>query len=479
MASLFRGASALAATFDAFDGRAFSRIAGRDFALERFNDADLRAAALNLAQADYTAQASGVTDTMLLRCGCASCFASTNGKDFTAFFADGVGDKIPTPRIDNVAIADAEPGGASTNLTVQVDGAHVYATINDFNDQDFFRVELVAGQTYQIGQYLITDGATRGLSGVALADAYLELFASDGTTLLAQADGGGPNTPSGLDALLTFTATTTGTYYINARSYDQDATNGTKGDHVGDYQLFVDSVDASQAPLPRFYGNDELLASLDWGTQWNRTSRNPDGNNGTRTDNGVPNGGAVVNESTYGISGKNVLTFYFAKQGDLFTSHNPTNPGLENMLQVRDLQSWEKEAFLNMFAEYEKVADLEFRQVSSREDADIKLIVYNGTPGVGPSVLGRMSPPGEQNEGQMEINGGDVRWTEAGVKPGGFYFPTLLHELGHGMGMKHPHDNGGGGPTMRGATAGEGQVIGGAYGDFRAEPRHLYHDVLQ
>jgi Ca2+-binding RTX toxin-like protein len=404
---------------------------------------------------------------LYLTCGCALCLAGA--KNYTAFSDDLVGAR-PAPTAQALAaaaaIADVEAGDKNTTLTVKVDGEHYIGTVNAPNDEDFFRVELVAGKTYNIGQYLVTDGAARGGSGVALADAYLELYASDGTTLLSQADGGGPNTPSGLDALLTFTAETTGTYYINARSYDNAANNGDNGDFVGDYELFVDEIDPADAPLPRFYDNDELLASLDWGSQWNRTSRNPDGDNGTRTDNGVPNGGAAITDSLYGVTGKNVLTFYFAKQGDIFTSEDLLQPGLENTLQARDLKGWEKEAFFNMFAEYEKVADLEFRQVSSREDADIKLIVYNGTPGVGPSVLGRMSPPGEQNEGQMEINGGDVRWTEAGVKPGGFYFPTLLHELGHGMGMKHPHDNGGGGPTMRGATAGEGQVIGGAYGDF-------------
>src|SRR3546814_12385429 len=67
-------------------------------------------------------------------------------------------------------------------------------------------------------------------------------------------------------------------------------------------------------------------------------------------------------------------------------------------------------------------------------------------------LLGRMSPPNEQNEGQAEFNAGDVRWTEEGLQPGGFYFPTLLHEFGHGLGLAPPHDHSGRSSIMRGPS---------------------------
>ena len=106
-----------------------------------------------------------------------------------------------------------------------------------------------------------------------------------------------------------------------------------------------------------------------------------------------------------------------------------------------------------------------FVEVDDRAEADFKIITYLGTPGAGASLLGRMSPPNEQNEGQAEFNAGDVRWTEEGLQPGGFYFPTLLHEFGHGLGMAHPHDDGGRSSIMRGAGGGTGG-IGGGLGDF-------------
>ncbi len=44
-------------------------------------------------------------------------------------------------------------------------------------------------------------------------------------------------------------------------------------------------------------------------------------------------------------------------------------------------------------------------------------------------------------------------WTPEGLQPGGFGFNTLLHELGHGLGLAHPHDTGGGSTILPGVTA--------------------------
>jgi len=395
-----------------------------------------------------------------LGCGCGC------GKRYTDFFQDGVGDG-PRPVVPPVALVttDTIPGDSSTTQVLTVDGAHVISAIDTIGDEDFYSVELVQGQTYDISMFLVVGGPNL----VPLADAYIELYDSLGN-LVVTADGGGPNTPSGLDAILTYTAQSTGTYYINARAFDNAPENGTSGDFVGDYEVFVTTVDASDpgAYVP-FYSPDSPLHSIDWGSQFTRSSRNPDGDNGTRTDNGVANGGTPIDNNPYGIVGKNVITYYFAETGDVFVSEDPTNPGLTENIIAQGMQDWEMAAFETAFGIYEQVADIEYVRVYDRAEADIKIITYEGTPGVGASLLGRMSPPGEQNAGQMEINSGDVRWTEEGVSQGGFYFPTLLHELGHGHGMAHPHDNGGRSSIMRGAEPSEDPVegaIGGQFGDF-------------
>lgn len=399
---------------------------------------------------DLTA-AAGAAEGPALRCGCAYCMKGVDG-----FPIDGVGERLGpvTPQPLLVTI-DAQPGDTSTTAELIVDGPHIISTLDTVGDQDFFRVELEAGQYYDIGMYL----TLLGPSGVPLADAYIELYDSAGN-LIVSADGGGPNTPSGLDAKLTYQAEYTGTYYVNARAYDQDSINGTTGDFVGDYELFVDAVQPTAATYIPFYSPDSPLHSIDWGSQVDRTVRNPDGDNGPR-DNGVPNTG-VIRHAQYDIEGKNVITYYFAKQGDVFVDEDPTNPGLATMV-AQGMQQWEKDAFRKAFDLYEQVADLLYIEVDNRWEADFKIITYEGTPGIGASLLGRMSPPNEPNEGQTEVNSGDLRWTEEGVSQGGFYFPTLLHELGHGHGLAHPHDNGGRSGIMRGSEAG---LIGGSLADF-------------
>lgn len=378
----------------------------------------------------------------------------------TALLFDGIGDdKEPAPAVPSLLTTDAQPDTPSPSApTLTVDGPSIISTIDTLGDQDFFQVTLTAGQTYEFGEYLTLAGP----SLVPLADAYLELYDSAGNLLL-NADGGGPNTPSGLDALLTFKATYTGTYYINARAYDQDGTNGTTGDHVGDYELFARNIAEDPTAYRPRYTPDQPMHSLDWGTQVARTVRNPDGDNGPR-DNGAPDTG-IIHNPTYGIDGKNVITYYFAKTGDIFISDDPTTVGTTETIVAEGMQDWEKDAFRLALHEYEKVADIVYIEVDDRAQADFKFITYEGTPGAGASLLGRMSPPGENSEGQAEFNAGDVRWTQEGLAQGGFYFPTLLHEFGHGHGMAHPHDNGGHSSIMPGADGGTAG-IGGNLGDY-------------
>lgn len=385
---------------------------------------------------------------------------SISGKGYDAFPADGVGSKPVTTTSVLILTPDDVPDDMSTAHSVVVDGDHVISTINTIGDQDYFMVELQAGRTYEIAEYLVTGGP----SGVPLSDAFVEIYDSSGN-LVASADGGGPNTPSGLDALATFAPETSGTYYINARAFDQDGTNGTTGDSVGDYELFVKDV-TDQPHYVSYYDIDSPLHSIDWGTQVDRASRNPDGQEGPRVTGNEYTG---VGWNPYGIEGKNVITVYFAHAGDIYIDEDPTTPGSTETMVAKGMVDWEKEAFWNALHLYEQVADVVFVEVDNRAEADFNFLTYIGTPGVGASLLGRMSPPGEENEGQAEFNAGDARWTEEGLQPGGFYFSTLLHELGHGMGMAHPHDNGGHSSIMRGAgtpPVTEGGAIGGGYGDF-------------
>lgn len=391
-----------------------------------------------------------------LTCGCPAC---VKGAFFTAMTTGGVGGTTAVLN-PTALLTDDVANDRSTTATVGVDGAHVFSTLNTLGDFDFFKVQLTAGQAYEFHMY----SAVGGPSGVPLADALIQLYDANGQ-LVGEADGGAAtllnNANSGFDALLSFTATTSGTYFLNARAFDQDPTNGNTGDGVGDYELFATTADPRTAYQP-LYTIDSPLHSIDWGSQFPRTSRNPDGDNGPR-DNGAEFTGTVFNP-TYGVTGKNVITYYFARTGDVFVDENPATPGSTDTMIALGVTDWEKAAFRQAFNLYEQVADIVYIEVGNRAEADIDIITYKGTPGVGASLLGRMSPPGEENAGQAEFNAGDARWTQEGLQQGGFYFPTLLHEFGHGHGMAHPHDNGGRSSVMRGSD--DGSVIGGGLADF-------------
>ena len=376
----------------------------------------------------------------------------THSKASTTFGPGLLGNLNVVPLAPTLLVTtDAAPGDVTSTRTVTVNGPHIVATIDTIGDQDFYKVELQADHIYDIGQFLVVGGP----SGIPLSDAFVEVYDSTGK-LLTSADGGGPNTPQGLDALLTFVPKTSGTYFINARAFDQDGTNGTTGDAVGDYELFVQDVTGRPTYTP-YYDIDSPLHSIDWGSQVDRTSRNPDGAEGERpTENPFQ-----AASNPYGIEGKNVITVYFAKTGDVFVAEDPTNPGVTATMVAKGLQAWEKQAFELALEQYENVADVVFVEVNNRAEADFKIITYNGTPGAGASLLGRFSPPNELNEGQGEFNAGDVRWTQEGLSQSGFYFSTLLHEFGHGMGMAHPHDNGGRSSVMRGGGGGTAGIGGG------------------
>ena len=381
-------------------------------------------------------------------------FGESSDKWSDALPFDGVGDKLGSPALDLLITVDTIPGDTGTTATIEVNGEHIISTIDTIGDEDYFQVEFEAGKTYEIGQYAYIGGP----SGLPLSDAYIEIYDSAGN-LIVSADGGGPNTPSGLDALLSFTAETDGTYFINARSYDNLAENGTTGDEVGDYELFVDLAPEGEYVYKPYYDVDNPLYALDWGTQVDGSSRNPDGEEGPR-ETGNDFTGAAYNP--YGIEGKTVITYYFAKQGDVFISEDPANPGLENIVAA-GMRDFEISAFESAMGEFAEVADVVYVEVDNRNEADFIYITYDGTPNVG--VLGRMSPPDEQNEGQAEFNRNGPGWNAQNLVKGGFSWVTLTHELGHGMGMAHPHDNGGRSGIMRGVEA-EGTAFDYTTGDF-------------
>ena len=101
--------------------------------------------------------------------------------------------------------------GTSTAYTLTV-GQTAQGTLGSVGDHDWYRVDLVAGQTYTF--------AMTGTGTLNVQDTYLRLYAPGGATLVASNDDGLQNNNS----IFTYTAATTGAYYLDAAAWSSGDT---------------------------------------------------------------------------------------------------------------------------------------------------------------------------------------------------------------------------------------------------------------
>lgn len=112
---------------------------------------------------------------------------------------------------------------------------------------------------------------------------------------------------------------------------------------------------------------------------------------------------------------------------------------------------YERQQAMLALQQISNICDVSFQVTNDAATADFLV----GTK-PGDSPLGQMYPPEEgvaQAQGQFFVAGDG--WDEAGgggLEQGGYGFETLLHEFGHGMGLAHPHDNGGSSSIWQGVT---------------------------
>lgn len=266
--------------------------------------------------------------------------------------------------------------GTAYSLTA---GQTAQGTLSTGADHDFYRVTLTAGQTYT---FAMTGTGTNNVQ-----DTYLNLYAADGSTLLSFDDDGLP----GNNSTFTFTASSTGTYYIDAGSYNNSFagqygvafTVGTRASF--DIQMAAGVVDTEQS--------------------WSAT----------------PGSGATV---TYAFR----QTVSGARDAS-----GAAVPGS----QLTAAQQAAVQSALGMFGD---VANLTFTQVNPGGFSDNATMLFanytSTTDGAGAYAYYPGSTASTANEGDVWLNTTSVSTTS--LPAGSYSFFALIHEMGHALGLSHP-----------------------------------------
>ncbi|MDD5277904.1 MAG: PPC domain-containing protein [Methylovulum sp.] len=135
-----------------------------------------------------------------------------NGHSYTWTKALSTFTNPPPVMTDDTMLNDTIGSDAAHARIIAVDSIQ-YAAISSLSDIDMFKVHLEAGSTYQID----AEGAPSGDG--TLSDTWLNLYNTDGTSLIAQDDDSG----IGWNSSIQYTAATTGDYYFSVESYYPDS----------------------------------------------------------------------------------------------------------------------------------------------------------------------------------------------------------------------------------------------------------------
>ena len=159
-----------------------------------------------------------------------------------------------SPEYASIIVGGEVPGSTSTTFTLNI-GDSITSQIEASGDQDWYRVQLTAGVTYEF--------TLSGTGGDILDDPFLEIMDSAGTQIAENDDGS-----SGLNSRLRYTPTQSGTFYINAHGWAD--TNGVTSS--GAYILT-----AIEAPPLPTYTVQEIASYLinegsSGGRSWTQTN---------------------------------------------------------------------------------------------------------------------------------------------------------------------------------------------------------------
>ena len=271
-------------------------------------------------------------------------------------------------------------------------GQSVDGTLDQVGDTDWYRIELSAGQTIRVD----LDGI--GLDEVR--DPLLRLRDDTGRVLVQNDD---RRFAVDLDSTLTFTASEAGSYFIEADSY--------LSRYTGDYRI---SVAGAKAPSPV---------------------------DAIRGQNALDDSDTVL--------------VYLATGGERYTERFN---GSSQTFTATGFNAYERAQIFSAFENIETFADIDFELTNNRDAADLEIASSNLNTAIsGGTLLGYFYfPTSVGTGGHGMLNNGFSGWSRTeggGMDRGGFMYGVTLHEIGHGLGLAHPHDTGNGSEVLGGVNS--------------------------
>ncbi|MEM6624050.1 MAG: M10 family metallopeptidase C-terminal domain-containing protein [Pseudomonadota bacterium] len=223
----------------------------------------------------------------------------------------------------------------------------------------------------------------------AVTDTYLRVYTQDGTFLFGN-DDGGPGLSSRLS--LVNNGSTAVTVYIEASSFADS--------EVGDYRIQTETAAPSTDPLEAV-----------------RTTRT--------------------------LNTADAIQVYFAQDGDVYADSQ------FGFLTASGLSQSQQDEFWKIFQDVMMFLDVTFEVTTNRDNADLQLATADIDDNF-PGLLGFFYFPG--GPGYGFLNDAFPGWPATAQK-GGFLYGVAVHEFGHGFGLAHPHDTGGGTGVLQGVTS--------------------------